>query len=71
MWWHWWWKNRYDFQYKVSKLSWKKLVEDDNFREQLAEIEVFEVTHYLREKLWDNEKKEKVYRELIRQGYLE
>lgn len=49
----------------------KKLVEDDNYGEQLTEIEAFEVTHYSWEKLRDNEKKEKVYRELIRQGYLE
>lgn len=49
----------------------KKLVEDDNFGEQLAEIEAFAVTHYSWEKLGDNEKKDKVYRELIRQGYLE
>ena len=49
----------------------KKLVEDDNFGEQLVEIEASEVTHYSWEKLGDNEKKETVFRELIRQGYLE
>ena len=49
----------------------KNLVEDDNYGEQLMEIEAFEVTHYSWEKLGDNEKKEKVYKELIRQGYLE
>lgn len=49
----------------------KNLVEDNNYGEQLTEIEAFEVTHYSWEKLGDNEKKEKVYKELIRQGYLE
>ncbi|MDE7435126.1 MAG: hypothetical protein K2N01_04835 [Lachnospiraceae bacterium] len=48
----------------------RKLVKDDNYGEQLADIEAFEVTHYSWEKLEDDVKKEKVYRELIRQGYL-
>lgn len=49
----------------------RKLVEDDKFGEQLQEIEAFEVTHNSWEKLEDNERKEKIKRELIRQGYLE
>ena len=49
----------------------RKLVEDDKFGEQLKEIEAFEVTHNSWEMLEDNERKEKINRELIRQGYLE
>lgn len=49
----------------------RKLVEDDNFGEQLKEIDVYKVTHNLWEKLGDNGRKEKVKRELIRQGYFE
>ncbi len=48
----------------------RKLVEDDKFGEQLEEIEALGVTHNSWEKLEDNEKKEKVNRELVRQGYL-
>lgn len=47
-----------------------KLVEDDKFGEQLKEIEAYEVTHHSWEMLGDNERKEKINRELIRQGYL-
>lgn len=49
----------------------RKLVEDDKFGEQLKEIEAPVVTHNSWEKLGDNEKKEKVNRELVRQGYIE
>lgn len=49
----------------------RKLVEDDKFGEQLKEIEAFEVTHNSWEMLGDNERKEKINQELIRQGYLE
>ena len=49
----------------------RKLVEDDKFGEQLKEIEAFEVTHNSWKMLGDNERKEKIIRELIRQGYLE
>ncbi len=49
----------------------RKLVEDDKFGEQLKEIEAFKVTHNSWEMLKDNERKEKIKRELIRQGYLE
>lgn len=48
----------------------KKLVEDKNYGEQLVEIDALEVTHHSWEKLNENQKKEKVYRELVRQGYL-
>lgn len=48
----------------------RKLVEDDNFGEQLIEIEAFNVTHNLWETLGDTERKEKVNKELVRQGYL-
>ncbi len=48
----------------------RKLVEDDKFGEQLKEVEVFEVTHNLWEMLGDNERKEKINQELMRQGYL-
>lgn len=47
-----------------------KLVEDDKFGEQSKEIEEIEVTHHSWEMLGDNERKEKINRELIRQGYL-
>lgn len=36
----------------------RKLVEDNNCKEQLTEIEAYEVTHYSWEKLEDNVKKE-------------
>lgn len=49
----------------------RKLVENNNYGEQLTEIEAVEVTHNSWEMLGDNERKEKVKRELIRQGYLE
>lgn len=48
----------------------EKMVDDDKFGEQLKEIEVFEVTHNSWEMLGDNERKEKINRELFRQGYL-
>lgn len=48
----------------------RKLVEDDKFGEQLKEIEAFEVTHNAWELLGDNERKEKIYCELVRQGYI-
>lgn len=47
-----------------------KLVEDKDFGEQLKDVDTVEVTHYLWEKLETSEKQEKIYRELIRQGYL-
>lgn len=49
----------------------RKLVEDDNYGEQLIEIEAVEVTHNSWKMLGDSERKEKVNGELIRQGYLE
>ena len=49
----------------------RKLVEDDDYGEQLVEIETFKVTHNLWQTLGDNEKKEKVKEELVRQRYLE
>ncbi|MDE6699393.1 MAG: hypothetical protein K2K10_00025 [Acetatifactor sp.] len=49
----------------------RKLVEDDKFGEQLMEIDAFKVTHDSWDKSGDNEKREKVKRELVRQGYLE
>lgn len=49
----------------------RKLVEDDKFGEQLKEIEACEVIHNSWKMLEDNERKEKIYQELIRQGYLE
>ncbi len=48
----------------------RKLVEDDNFGEQLLEIEAIEVTHNSWEMLAENERKKKINQELIRQGYL-
>lgn len=48
----------------------RKLIEDDKFGEQLKEIEAYEVTHNFWERLGNNERKEIIYRELIRQGYL-
>lgn len=48
----------------------KKMEEDHIFGEQIKEIEVLEVTHNLWEMLGDNERKEKINQELIRQGYL-
>ena len=46
------------------------MVEDDNFGEQIKEIKAFEVTHNSWEMLGYNERKEKINRELFRQGYL-
>lgn len=48
----------------------RKMEEDDEFGEQLKEIEAFEVTHNSWEKLGYNEQKERIRQELIRQGYL-
>lgn len=48
----------------------RKLVEDGNYGEQLTEIEAVEVTHNSWKMLGDNERKEKVNEELVRQGYL-
>lgn len=49
----------------------RKLVEDEKFGEQFKEIEAFEVTHNAWEILGDNERKEKINLELVRQGYLQ
>ena len=48
----------------------EKMVEDDKFGEQIKEIKAFEVTHNSWEMLGYNERKEKINRELFRQGYL-
>lgn len=48
----------------------RKIVEDDEVGEQIKEIEVLEVTHNSWKMLGDNERKEKVKQELIRQAYL-
>mgnify|MGYP004642111685 CR=1 FL=1 len=48
----------------------EKMVEDNDFGEHLEEIEMFDVKHSSWVKLGDNEKKEKILQELIRQGYL-
>lgn len=48
----------------------RKLAEDDNYGEQLTEIEAVEVTHNSWKMLGNNERKEKVNEELVRQGYL-
>jgi hypothetical protein len=48
----------------------KKMVEDKEYGEQLAEVDVFRVTHYSWEKLDDKTKSYKVKKELIRQGYI-
>lgn len=48
----------------------RKLIEDDKFGEQLMEIDALKVTHESWEILENNDKKERVKRELVRQGYL-
>ncbi len=56
---------------KCPKCLESKMEEDKSFGEQLNEIEICEVSHNKWEMLDKKERKEKIYTELIRQGYID